>query len=43
MHRDIHKVDMVQKIGGKTMEMFLDSKLVIGHVKGELEAWDTRM
>ena len=34
---------MVQKIGGKTMEMFLDSKLVIGHVKGELEAQDTRI
>ena len=34
---------MVQKIGGKTMEMFLDSILVIGHVKGELEAQDTRI
>ena len=30
-------------MGGKTVEMFLDSRLVIGQVKGELEARDTRM
>ena len=34
---------MVQKMGGKTVEMFSDSRLVVGQVKGELEAWDTRM
>ena len=34
---------MVQKMGGKTVEMFLDSRLVVGQVKGELEAQDTRM
>ena len=34
---------MVQKMGGKTVEMFLDSRLVVGQVKGELEARDTRM
>ena len=34
---------MVQKMGGKAMEMFSDSKLVVGQVKGELEARDARM
>ena len=34
---------MVQKIGGKIVEMFSDSKLVVGQVKGELEAKDVRM
>ena len=34
---------MVQKLGGKTMEAFSDSKLVVGQVKGELEARDARM
>ena len=29
---------MVQKMGGKAVEMFSDSKLIIGQVKGELEA-----
>ena len=33
---------MVQKIGGKTVEIFSDSRLVIGQVKGELEAKDVR-
>ena len=31
-------MNMVQKIGGKTVEKFLDSRLVVGQVKGELEA-----
>ena len=34
---------MVQKMGGKAVEMFSDSRLVMGQVKGELEAKDTRM
>ena len=34
---------MVQKMGGKTVEMFSNSRLVVGQVKGELEAQDTRM
>ena len=34
---------MVQKIGGKTMEIFSYSRLVVGQVKGELEARDVRM
>ncbi|XP_065621064.1 uncharacterized protein LOC136063941 [Quercus suber] len=34
---------MVQKMGGKSVEMFLDSRLVVGQVKGEMEARDPRM
>ena len=36
-------MEMVQKMGGKTVEMFSDSRLVTGQIKGELEARDTRM
>ena len=34
---------MVQRMGGKAVEMFSDSRLVIGQVKGEFEARDERM
>ncbi|XP_065626490.1 uncharacterized protein LOC136066309 [Quercus suber] len=34
---------MVQKMGGKSVEMFLDSRLVVGQEKGEMEARDPRM
>ena len=34
---------MVQKMGGRAMEMFSDLRLVVGQVKGELEAKDVRM
>nr|XP_023891879.1 uncharacterized protein LOC112003887 [Quercus suber] len=34
---------MVQKMGRKVVEMFSDSRLVVGQVKGELEARDSRM
>ena len=34
---------LVQKMGGKTVEMFSDSRLAVGQVKGELEARDSRM
>ena len=34
---------MVQKMGGKAIELFLDSRLAVGQVKGELEAKDSRM
>ena len=34
---------MVQKMGGKAVEIFSDSRLVVGQVKGELEARDLRM
>ena len=36
-------ISMVQRMGGKSTKMFLDSRLVIGQVKGELEAMDERM
>ena len=34
---------MVQKMGGKVVEVFSNSRLVVGQVKGELEARDVRM
>ena len=34
---------MVQKMGGKAIELFSDSRLAVGQVKGELEAKDSRM
>ena len=34
---------MVQKMGGKTMKVYSDSKLVVGQVRGDLEARDPKM
>ena len=34
---------MIQKMGRKTVEVFLNLKLVVGQVKGELEVRDVRM
>ena len=34
---------MVQRIGGKAVEIFSDLRLVVGQVKGELEIRDMRM
>ena len=34
---------MVQKMGGKSVKVFSDSRLVAGQVKGEFEAKDERM
>ena len=34
---------MVQKSGGKAVEVFSNSRLIVGQVKGELEARDLRM
>ena len=34
---------MVQKMGGKAIEIFSNSRLVVGQVQGELEARDLRM
>ena len=34
---------MVQKMGGKAVKMFSDSRLVVGQVKGEMEARNMRM
>ena len=36
-------MSMVQKMGGKIVELFSDSRLVVGQVKGELETQDPRM
>ena len=36
-------MSMVQKLGRKTINMFSDSRLVIGQVNGELEARDEKM
>ena len=34
---------MVQKMGGKAVRVFSNSKLVVGQVRGDLEACDSRM
>ena len=36
-------ITMVNKMGGKTVEIFSNSRLVVGQVKGELEMRDVRM
>ena len=36
-------MSMVQRMGGKAVKMFSDSRLVVGQVKGEIEARDERM
>ena len=36
-------MSMVQRMSGKTVEMFSDSRLVVGQVKGDLETRDERM
>ena len=37
------RMTMVQKMGGKAVEIFSNSRLVVGQVQGELEARDLRM
>ena len=34
---------MVQRMGGKSIKLFSDSRLIVGQVKGEFEAKDERM
>ena len=36
-------MSMVKKLGGKSINMFSDSRLVVRQVNGELEARDERM
>ena len=36
-------MSMVHKMGGKIVEVFSDSRLIVGQVRGELEARDIRM
>ena len=37
------RIAIVQKIGGKSVEVFSGLRLVVGQVKGELKARDLRM
>ena len=37
------RMTMVQKMGGKAVKMFFNSRLVVGQVQGELEARDLKM
>ena len=39
----LQRMAMVQRMGGKIIEMYSDSRLLVGQVKGELEATDVRM
>ena len=36
-------MSMVQRMGGKSIKLYSDSRLVVGQVKGEFEAKDERM
>ena len=36
-------IAMVQNMGRKVVEVFSDSRLIVGQVKGELKARDLRM
>ena len=36
-------ISMVQKIGGKAIKVFSDSRLVVGQMGGELETRDERL
>ena len=37
------EMTIVQRMGGKLVKVFLESRLVVGQVKGEFEAKDERM
>ena len=39
----LERMSMVQRMGKKAVEMFSDKRLVVGQVKGDLEARDKRM
>ena len=39
----LERMSMVHKIRGKSVTIFSDSRLVVGHVKNELEAKNERM
>ena len=36
-------IAMVQRMGGKSVKVFLNSRLIVDQVKGEFEAKDERM
>ena len=37
------RIAMVQNMEGEAVKVFLDSRLIVGQVKGELEARDLKM
>ena len=37
------RVVLVSQLGGEMVELYLDSRLVMGQVNGDFEAWDERM
>ena len=39
----LERISMVQKMRGKSIKVFSDSRLVVGQVGGELKARDERM
>ena len=39
----LERMSTIQRMGGKAVEMFSSSRLVVGQVKGDLEARDKRM
>ena len=39
----LERMTMVQRMGGKFIKLFSDSRLVVGQVRGEFEAKDERM
>ena len=39
----LRRMEMVQKMGGKAVRAFSDSKLVVGQVRDDLEVRDSRM
>ena len=39
----LEEMSMVQRMGGKAVKMFSNSRLVVGQMKGEIEARDERM
>ena len=39
----LEAMSMVKKLGKKSINMFSDSRLIVGQVNGELEAMDERM
>ena len=43
LFRSLEGMAMVQRMGGKSIKLFSDSRLVVGQVKGEFEAKDERM
>ena len=37
------RIAMVRLLGGEMIELYLNSRLIMGQVNGDFEAWDERM